>query len=152
MPTVSVSLDYAGRPVIALYIGISAAAPAELFTARLAPTALSVRALVDTGASRTVVEERFVAELGLDATGEIPFRSATTGAHAVNGKLYAVSVASADSAAGILAPNLEIVAVEDLSAFEVQALLGRDILNSCVLLYNGPARTINLAFPPLEQP
>jgi hypothetical protein len=92
MPTVTLGLDYAGRPVIELYVGASAAARDTLFAERPAPTPLALRALIDTGASRTLVEARVLTALGLDETGETEFRSATTGTRRTFAKLFAVSL------------------------------------------------------------
>jgi len=152
MPTLTFRLDYAGRPVIELNVGVSAAAELTLYADRPPPTSLRVRALVDTGASRTVVEGRFLVELGLDEAGETLFRSTTTGAHPVLAKVYAASAALAGDVTGVLAADLEVVAAEDLGVFGVQALLGRDILNFCLLHYDGPDRTFSLTVPPFDKP
>ena len=152
MPTLTLALDYAGRPIIELYVGVSAAAQAALFAGKPRPAVMALRALIDTGTSRTVVEEGFLVELGLDETGAAWLRSATTGAQPVLAKRYAVSLALAEDVTGVLAADLEVIAAESLGALGVQALLGRDVLNSCILLYDGPGRIVSLTVPPFEQP
>ena len=69
MPTVTFVLDYAGRPAIELYVGLSAAAQETLLEAGPAPPPLRVRALLDTGASQTVIERRYLEELGATLAG-----------------------------------------------------------------------------------
>ncbi len=152
MPTLTLALDHAGCPVIDLYVGVSAAARAALYEDRRPPASLLLRALVDTGASQTVVEGRYLEELGLDVTGDRLLQSVTTGTHPVVAKVYAVSLDLAGDVTGGLAADLEVVAVEDLSGLGVQALLGRDVLNLCRLHYDGPGRRISLSFPPFEAP
>lgn len=152
MPTVTFTLDHAGRPVIELYIGVSSAEQQTLYAPGPIPPAQRVRALVDTGSSRTVVEKRYIDALGLDSAGDILLHSSTSGPEPVLTPLFAVSVALAGERTGFLAADLEILAAADLSGLNVQALLGRDVLNLCLLHYNGPGRQYLLTFPPFEEP
>jgi hypothetical protein len=152
MPTVTLRLDYAGRPTIELYVGICAAAREVLEAPGAAPPPVRVRALVDTGASMSVVELRHLEVLGAEPSGTIGLHSSTTGGDPVPARVYAASLALAGDVTGVLAEDLEVLAVEDLGGFGVQALLGRDVLNLCHLHYDGPHREFGLTFPPFEQP
>jgi predicted aspartyl protease len=152
MPTVIFPLDHAGRPVVELYVGISAAARETLEAPGAAPPPLRVRALVDTGATLTVVERGYLEQLGVEKTGTTRLHSSTTGGEPVPALVYAVSLALAGDVTGVLAPDLEVLAVEDLGGLGVQALLGRDILNRCSMHYDGPGGSFALTFRPLEGP
>jgi hypothetical protein len=48
--------------------------------------------------------------------------------------------------------SLEVVATELTDAFGVQALLGRDVLERCLLVYHGPERQFTLVYRPAETP
>ena len=50
-----------------------------------------------------------------------------------------------EATTGPLASNLRVVAVENLSRLGVQVLLGRDVLDRCLLFYNGPEHQLTLA-------
>ena len=152
MPTLTLGLDYVGGPVIEVYVGVPAAAQAALFAGQSPPRPLKLRALVDTGATLTVVDASALAKLPLDEIGAMSFHSATTGALPVVAKLYAVSLASAETVTGVLADDLAVAAGEDFGGLGVEVLLGRDILGSCIFLYDGPGRTMSLTFQPFEQP
>jgi hypothetical protein len=149
MPTVGLELDHSGRPGVQLYLGVSYAERETLGAPR---TSLQVLALLDTGASRTVVERRYLEGLGLEAAGWTWLRSATTGASPVKTQVYAVSLALAGERTGVLATDLEVIAAEDLGGLGFRALLGRDVLDHCLLHYDGPARRFALTFEPFEHP
>lgn len=152
MPSVTLAVDHAGRPVIDLYVGLSAATRETLYPSGSFPPPRRVRALVDTGASHTVVSGHRLNALGLDPVGQIKVHSATTEGELVEVPVYSVCLSLAGDKTGVLADPLEVVAAGDLSGLGVQALLGRDVLSRCLLFYHGPGRTITLTFPPFEEP
>jgi hypothetical protein len=110
---------------------------------------LRVRALLDTGASRTVVECRFLEDLGAEVTGTTRIHSSTTGDEPVPALMLAASLALAGD---VLAADLEVLAAADLGGLGIQVLLGRDILNLCLLHYDGPGQAFAQTFLPFEEP
>ena len=113
---------------------------------------MRVRALLDTGASMTVVGRRFLEGLGAEPSGTIQLHSSTTGGEPIPALLYAASLALAGDVTGVLAADLEVLAVEDLGGLGIQALLGRDVLNLCLLHYDGPGPAPGPDVPPFEKP
>ena len=109
------------------------------------PRPLLVRAVVDTGSDISCVAASVLTQLGLS-----PARSATTtttaGAQQV--RLFKVSL-SIQQTGGSGA----IYAVPDLTVMElmhslpnIEALIGLDILDECLLVVNGPAQHFTLSF------
>ena len=126
MPILSFCLDHAGRPMVELYVGVSAA------EAEFRPSCLPVpvRALVDTGASKTNVVRWVFDRLGLSPVGQVLAHTASTGPTPLPADVYAVEISLGGEKTGLLATNLDVVAAEDLSGSGVEALLGRDILRA----------------------
>jgi hypothetical protein len=137
-----------GRLVVKLYRNVGAVYRATLVSGgRPVPGPVEVEALVDTGASMTVVEEGTLQVLGLDPAGEFEVHTASTGAAPVRRNVYKVEVSLAEAVTGTLADNLEVVAADDLSGLGVGALLGRDVLGRLVFTYDGPNDTFTFDIP-----
>lgn len=103
--------------------------------------------LVDTGASSTAVDRGLIAPLGLTATGAVMCHTPTTGQNAVRLDQYDVMLL----VPGVVATQfwmIEAVSITecDLSAQGIQGLIGRDVLDRAMLVYNGPAKTFTIAY------
>jgi predicted aspartyl protease len=144
MPILSLDFDHAGRPTLELYVGVSAA-EAEFRTP--CPPVL-VRALVDTGASKTNIVRSVLDRLGLSPASQVIAHTASTGLVPLMADVYAVEISLGGAITGLLATDLAVVAAEDLSGSGVQALLGRDILGRGLLVYDGLQRRFTLAIEP----
>lgn len=90
-------------------------------------------ALIDTGATRTCVDVDAIAKLGVPAVDRMPVLtpsgSETQSVHPVRLTFVGTGLGSVD-AIPVLASKL--------GAQGILALIGRDILAQCVLIYNGP--------------
>jgi predicted aspartyl protease len=145
MPILNLEVDVAGRLVADLYVGVTAAEAESLGDEdRHRHAVRQVRALVDTGAGRTVIGRAVLEQLGLMPVSEVTFHSATTGRDPVNAAVYAVELSLAGETLGTVAAELEVLGAEDLSGLGVEALLGRDVLGRGLLIYNGPRRQFTL--------
>ena len=147
MPTLTLGTDHSGKPVIELYVGVGLAKSASLReSGQSIPVPRSLRALVDTGASRTVIEEEQLRRLELSPLADEDVHTASTGGAPVKLNVYAVELSLAEAVAGTLARNLPVLAAADLSGLGVQVLLGRDVLGRVHFHYNGPGHEFSLEF------
>jgi len=147
MPVLSLEVDYAGKPLIELYVTMGTHQAQDRRAAGLpVPGALAVAALLDTGASRSVLALSVVAQLGLIAMGETDLFTASTGDVPVALGVFAVDLALAGDRTGPIAVDLEVAGSDALGGVQVQMLLGRDVLDRCLLAYDGPNRRFALAY------
>ena len=105
-------------------------------------------ALLDTGASTTVIDLTVVVKLGLTPTGTVSVHTPSTGGTPAVCAQYDVGLALILGSGQIhVLPSLVIpVIAVDLSSQGIQALIGRDVLREGVFIYNGDAGTFTLAF------
>lgn len=98
-------------------------------------------ALIDTGATATCMDESAARRAGLPITGTGTIASASHAAHAVplfSGKLTLDGL----NVAAHIRRGMGVI----LSGFpDVIALIGRDLLQTAVLVYNGPGGHVSLA-------
>ena len=93
---------------------------------------VSIRGMVDTGASGTLIENEFFQSLGIESYDLVRLHTASTTAPLTRGK-YRVRVVLSDSIA------FEIDAVDgSLAGQNIQCLIGRDVLEYVVFTYDGP--------------
>jgi hypothetical protein len=104
--------------------------------------------LVDTGASTTVIDPALLAPLGLTPTGSVMCHTPSTAGAPVAFDQYDVMLviagSSTDSPAWIIPA---IPAFEShLSSQGIHGLIGRDLLDRAILVYNGPINLVSLAY------
>jgi predicted aspartyl protease len=149
MPILNFRLDGRGRPVVELYVGVGAAEwEVRAESGLTLPGALRIDALLDTGASRTLVAREILDALGLLPVRETDVFTASTGWHPLSAGLYVVSLSWAGEVTGALDPNVQVAAGDGLGGLGVQALVGRDVLSRALLVYNGPRGEFTLALGP----
>ena len=101
--------------------------------------------LIDTGATRTAVDERTVRKLGISSVGTTDITTAkgekTCGLYPCRLRFLSTAIPDVDltRATGV---NLTRQSIADKP---IIALLGRDILSKCVLVYNGPGSHFSLS-------
>jgi predicted aspartyl protease len=106
-----------------------------------------MNALIDTGASCTCVDPAIIQALRLSPTGSTMVLTASTGAQAHVTEQYDVSIQiySAMDEPPLEIPMIAVIA-SDLRAQGIDALIGRDVLSHCLLVYNGDMELFTLAF------
>ena len=112
------------------------------------PTPQLIRALIDTGASISGVDPTVLAALALSQTGEAEIHTPSTRGVAVTTPTYDVKIAILAGRAGdlhFISETIQVTAT-DLSQQGFQALIGTDILKSCILHYNGADEHFTLAY------
>lgn len=105
------------------------------------PPAVTGLALIDTGASLCSVDESVIQQLGIPSFGYMPV-SGVTGASVQN--TYPASL----SFPGTMLPNVTFFDFigSPLSGLGILVLIGRNVLSSFVLVYNGPGGHMSLSY------
>jgi hypothetical protein len=133
-------------PVISLLVGASAPRVTALQEAGLdVPQAVVLRCLIDTGASGTCVDGAAIAPLGLTPTGSTLISTPSTGGTPHQCATYDVGMMFVHPAGNRFFGTVAVVAT-DFSAQPIDGLLGRDVLSSCLLVYDGAAKIFSIAF------
>src|SRR5438105_13440515 len=145
MPILNLRMSADG-PLVDLAIGVSFPRERALRLANQAvPNPVQLRALIDTGASCTCIEAGALAPLGLSPTGVIPITTPSSGLSPAICSQYDVSITIVHPTVGMGFPAIPVVECQSLSS-SFQALLGRDLLQHCLFVYDGHAQQFSLAF------
>ena len=145
MPHLTLNLSPEG-PVISLLAGVSTPRLQALQQAGLpVPSSVVLRCLIDTGASGTCLDAGAITPLGLTPTGTTLVSTPSTGAIPHQCDTYDVGIMLYHPDHSRLIGTLPVVAT-DFSAQPIDGLLGRDILSTCLLVYDGAAGTFSIAF------
>ena len=149
MPHVTLGLS-PGGPLIDVWIGVSNPRALALKTAgQTPPPPKQVRALIDTGASCTAVDISIIQELSLVPTGttsvQTPSTQKTT-PHITNQYDVLLGVMYPHAPASRLILDTLPVIESQFAHQGFHVLLGRDVLRSCLFLYNGQNGYFSLAF------
>ena len=106
-----------------------------------------MRALIDTGASHTFVDPSVITPLGLTPTGGSSVNSATTGATPANCDQYDVClVISSTISSPLIRGVMPVGTLPLLASVGLHALIGRDVLGECLLVYDGRGGSFSLAY------
>lgn len=106
------------------------------------------RFLIDTGASCTVVDTALIAPLNLPPTGSVAMHTPSTAGSAHTCNQYDVMLFMSSGTApgsGHIVDALPVIEA-DLKSQGIDGLIGRDVLASCVLVFNGTANTVSLGY------
>jgi predicted aspartyl protease len=127
-----------GGPLLDVSIGVSEPRRLAWVAARSGAIArMPVRFLIDTGASRTVVDDAVITTLQLTPTGIAPVQTASTAGTAQQIPVYDVSIVIPMRNAAKVFPAVPVLAMH-LRSQGIDGLLGRDLLADALLTYSGP--------------
>ena len=135
-------------PIINLGIGVSSARAQALKDAgENVPQVVSTQGLVDTGASITCVDQSIISSLGVIKHGEMNVLTPSTQDEHVIMDQYdiALVIPSIQGESPHIIPVLPVVE-STLVKQGFHALIGRDVLSKCMLVYNGQRNQFTLAF------
>jgi predicted aspartyl protease len=127
-------------PVIEIHVGVSARLETVLrAVGDPVPPPIPVAALIDTGASHTIIQQNLAVRLGIRPIGTSSFNTAS-----------ASNVLCPQYAVQLLLPHnvsFEKTVVEmPLQGQHIQCLIGRDILAHAVLVYLGESNLFSISF------
>ena len=135
-------------PIISAVVAVSEERALALSNAvQPVPQAKQVRALIDTGATHTCVDPTILRDFGLTPTGSTQVHTPSSGPSPVAMDQYDVGLAifGRREDPPLIHRTIPVIGT-DLSAQGIDALVGRDVLKDCVLVYNGGTGTFTLAF------
>lgn len=114
------------------------------------PGAQQIRALVDTGASSSMIDKAILAQLRLPPIGSVLMHTPSTGPNPISCPTFDVGFFIASKVPGTwihTIPSLQVMECDFSShGGAYNALLGRDILGQAILHTNGPMGLFTLAF------
>lgn len=148
MPHFTLPIDARKGPLLKLGLSVSQARRTALLESKIpVPTLVNATGLVDTGASGTCVDMSLIEQLGIPASGNIDIFTPSTGSKPVVANQFDISLiifpGKIEEHSHSI-PNLAVTGCELKRGYNV--LLGRDVLSSCILVYNGRLGQYTLAF------
>lgn len=147
MPHLTLSFSQ-GAPIIDLFITASEARIVALKAAgHPVPDPQPIRGLIDTGASHTCIDPSVFALLHLSPTGNVPMLTASTGSVPPTTDTNDVGIfIPSGPREGLVLANIQVSSCDLSVAQNFQALIGRDILARCILVYSGASQTLSLSY------
>jgi hypothetical protein len=104
---------------------------------------MTIRGLVDTGASSSCVDRNIVVGLGLAARGVVAIHTPSSGDAYEERLQYDACLVLGEGQGDALVLTLPVIE-SDFASQGFLALIGRDVLKSCRLIYDGPAETFTV--------
>ena len=145
MPQLTLNISAQG-PVLGILVGVSGPrADALKASGQTVPSPVVVQGLIDTGASCTCIDPSVLQSLNLSPTGTVSVHTPSTGAAPHSTNQYDVSILLVHPNNVFPFHNLPIIESQ-LAVQGIQALIGRDILKECVLVYNGAMNWYTFSF------
>jgi hypothetical protein len=147
MPNINVNIQPGGA-LLSVFIGVSGPRASALMAAsQPVPPMASGTFLVDTGASGTCVDPELIRNLGLQATGRVAISTPSTAGsvHYCDQFDVALFIPGNAGIGGHVVIALPVITTH-LRSQGIDGLLGRDVLNNCVLIYNGSASILTPAY------
>lgn len=136
--------------MVLAYVGVSQARRNALTAANQPiPNLVQIQAMVDTGASCTCVDPSVLQQLNLTPTGSSTVNTPSTGNQPAIADQYDVSIlipGASASSPPLVHQTIAVLGTELLGPMGFHALVGRDILQSCMLNYNGANGLFSIAY------
>ena len=139
-----------GGPLLDAAVFVSTAREAALQAAgNPVPQFVRVRALLDTGASCSAVDQGVLDSLGLIPTGEAEILTPSTGRTPQKTFTYDVRVgifAARPDDFHFISDTIQVMVSDLFVGQGIHMLIGRDILARCILHYNGADEIFTFAY------
>lgn len=145
MPHLTVPFGRDG-PLVDLFVGVSHQRRSALVAANLqVPDFQIAKALIDTGASCTCIDPTILTPLAFSPTGTITIHTPSTAGAGYSCDQFDVALGIYHPTTSLIKTAFPVIAT-DLKSQGITALIGRDVLSVCLLVYDGIAGTLSLAF------
>lgn len=102
--------------------------------------------LIDTGASGSAIDGRFVRMLDLDCRGSISIHTPSSGLDLDVRDQYDVSISLGGDTGSPLEVTTPVICCDLWDRGGIHALIGRDILSRCILTFDGPSNRFTLGW------
>ena len=146
MPTLNLPIGIGG-PLVLVAIGISAPhAHAMVKAGKTPPPLVQGTFLIDTGASCTCIDPQLVAPLSLTPTGVVGMQTPSTAGISHNCHQYDVMLVIPNGTGSPFVVEAIPVIETHLKSQGIDGLIGRDILQSCTLIYSGSLNLVMLSY------
>jgi hypothetical protein len=112
------------------------------------PPPVPIRALIDTGASCTCVDAKVLKTLRINPTGKMPIHTPSTSGqypHEANQFDVFIVIAVGPALQAFASGTIPVIEAE-LEHQGYKALIGRDILSKCLMVFEGRGAFLTLAF------
>lgn len=135
-----------GGPIVDLFVGVSSQREKALKAAgQPVPKTIQVRGLIDTGASGVVIDPAHLQALSLTPTGSAPVHTPSTSGTPVNLMTYDVMLGLYHPKNIFILPTHSVIESHLLSQ-GIDALVGRDFLSHCLLIYDGVSGNFTISY------
>jgi Retroviral aspartyl protease len=141
------TLSFAGNgPLVDFYVAVSIPREEALRRAgQLVPSPVLIRGLVDTGASCTCLDTTIISQLALSARGVTAVHTPSTQGTPSLHRQFDIRLVLSHPQLSFSFSSLPVIE-SDLLNHGIHALIGRDVLAQCLLVYDGRAATFALSF------
>jgi len=112
---------------------------------RMPSMPVSVLGILDTGASGSALDSQIIARMSLLYRDNVAIHTPSSGPNLIFRDQFDATLALGDSGSPPLAVTVQVIECEFASR-GFFALIGRDILDRCILTYDGPAQTFTLSW------
>lgn len=163
MPSVNIPLNPTLGPIISVAVMQTQQRISALKKAGVqVPPPQSAQFLVDTGASHTCVDPSIIDALGITAKGSVSMQTPSTDGVPVSCPVYDVQLILVPSlpaqmtpakighlmTSGGMTPHIRAISVMGaaLKAQNISGLIGRDVLEHCLVFYNGHSQHFTIAW------
>ncbi len=109
------------------------------------PAPLTIRALLDTGASGSAIDSTVISALGLTPTGSVLIHTPSTGSSYETRDEFDLMIVLGENTPDPKTFTVGIIS-SSFASEGFLALIGWDVLSHCVLTCNGPARSFSLDY------
>ena len=148
MPYLTLPLSDFG-PITEVLIGVTNAKRSLLEKHNMpVPARVSARGLIDTGASLSLVDPKIPQQLGLSPTGKVSIKTVSTGheTHDCNEFDVSITLLNREDEIELLFPYTPVAESTFHPAEGCEVIIGRNILQDCLFIYDGRARTFSFAY------